>query len=163
MNGAVISLDRNVRLPSQLPDPLMVELRLKPRGAQLEVQSTADLRSLLQSLLATLAAAQNARLVHRDIRSANVIRVGATWLLIDWEVAGFDGDMVFFDTEILPPPVRERSRGYCHADDLWQVGQLARRLCTRESPALQAFADRLCSRSYATAADAQKALQEIRG
>ena len=151
MNGATVSLDRKVRLPSQLSDPVMVELRLKPRGAQLDVQSTADLRSLLQSLLATLAAVQNARLVHRDISSANVIRFWGTWQLIDWELAGFDGDRVFFDTEMLPPAVREGRRGYCHADDLWQVGQLAQCCCTiMASPALQAFADRLCSGSYAT-------------
>lgn len=143
-----------------------MELRLKPVGAQLDVQSqsTADLWSLLQSLLATLAALQDARLVHRDIRSANVIRLGGTYLLIDWELAGFEGDSVFFDTEMLPPAVREGRRSYCHADDLWQVGQLAGRCLlgiTMASPALQAFVDGLCCGSYATAANARKALEEI--
>ncbi|KAK9828950.1 hypothetical protein WJX72_002982 [[Myrmecia] bisecta] len=103
VNGVDVALDRKVRLPSSLPDPVPVELRLTPVGAQLEVRSSAELGTLLRSLLATLAALHSAGLVHRDIRSANVIWSGRTWLLIDWELAGWDGEgTLYCQTEKVP-------------------------------------------------------------
>ncbi|CAL8467591.1 g7129 [Coccomyxa elongata] len=75
VKGKTVPLDRKARLRGQFADLVLVELRLKPVGAQLEVRSTAELRSLLRSLLTTLKGLQVARLVHRDIRNANVGRL----------------------------------------------------------------------------------------
>lgn len=107
---------------------MAVYVKLTPVGARTEPRNTEQLRSLAESMLQLLVQLHAHGLVHRDIRSANVVRAGGEWVLIDWELAGAADQPLPFDIARVPEPVRSRVRPYTFKDDLWQVWQLQQHL-----------------------------------
>lgn len=101
-----------------------VQLRLQPVGARISFKSNHQLRELVNSLLATLAPVHAAGFVHRDIRLDNIVKGPNGWVLLDWELAGRQGQHVWWTGKMLPPAVKSGSELYTCKTDLWQVGQL---------------------------------------
>ena len=114
------------RLPrSRTTQPYKIELRLIPVGQQTwHVNSEHDFYRLAHCLLSALDAAHSNKIVHRDIRKENIVRVLDDWHLIDWELAGLEGPPVFWDGRALPDHVRDRCTPYTSLCDLWQLGQV---------------------------------------
>ena len=74
----------------------LVHLRLQPAGARINLQSSQQLRNLVNSLLATLAPVHAAGFVHRDIRLDNIVKGPKGWVLLDWELAGRQNQSVWW-------------------------------------------------------------------
>ena len=102
----------------------LVHLRLRPVGARISLQSSQQLRDLVNSLLATLAPVHAAGFVHRDIRLDNIVKGPKGWVLPDWELAGRQDQPVWWTWQTLPPGVKSGSESYTCKTDLWQVSQL---------------------------------------
>lgn len=102
----------------------LVHLRLRPVGARISLQSSQQLRDLVNSLLATLAPVHAAGFVHRDIRLDNIVKGPKGWVLLDWELAGRQDQHVWWTGQTLPPGVKSGSEPYTCKTDLWQISQL---------------------------------------
>ena len=102
----------------------LVQLRLYPVGARVSLESSQQLCSLVNSLLATLAPVHDAGFVHRDIRLDNIVKGPGGWILLDWELAGRENQNVWWTGQILPPAIRDGSEPYTCKTDLWQIAQL---------------------------------------
>lgn len=112
-------------ISQQISDSVsLVHLRLRPVGARISFQGSQLLRSLVNSLLATLAPVHAAGFVHRDIRLDNIVKGPKGWVLLDWELAGRQDQPVWWTGQILPPAVKSGSEPYTCKTDLWQIGQL---------------------------------------
>ena len=77
-------------------------------GVIARMNGTAQLRSLVSCIVTILKHIHEHKLVHRNIGLDNVIRVTNGWLLIDWELAGRTGQLVWCEGELLPDGVKHR-------------------------------------------------------
>lgn len=84
-------------------------------------------------MLTTLIAIHEAGFVHRDLRQDNMIETQSGFCLIDWELAGRNAEMVFWNGKSLPSEVNLRHRPYVFTDDLWQLGMTWSRITTPTS------------------------------
>ncbi|DBB12481.1 TPA: hypothetical protein ACH3X3_005284 [Trebouxia sp. C0006] len=135
-----------------------VRVRLEPVGALVAIIDTAQLRSLVHSLLTTLKHIHEHGFVHRDIHLGNVVRAKNGWILIDWELAGRANQFAWWEGRILPDGVKHRLEPYACKTDLWQLGMLIRNAAVSADVAIASFADRLLAGDFATAAIAQASL-----
>ncbi len=135
-----------------------VRVRLEPVGALVCMTDTAQLRSLVYSLLATLKHIHEYGFVHRDIHLGNVVRANNDWILIDWELAGRTNQFVWWEGRLLEDGVKHRIEPYTCKTDLWQLGMLIREAAVSADVATASFADRLLAGDFATAAIAQASL-----
>ena len=129
----------------------LVHLRLRPVGARISLQSSQQLRNLVNSLLATLAPVHAAGFVHRDIRLDNIVKGPKGWVLLDWELAGRQNQPVWWTGQVLPPAVKSGSETYTCKTDLWQIGQLVL-TCAISSAGSAAYAHQLMSGHVMSAA-----------
>ncbi len=135
-----------------------VRVRLEPVGALVAIIDTAQLRSLVHSLLTTLKHIHEHGFVHRDIHLGNVVRAKNGWILIDWELAGRANQFAWWEGRLLPDGVKHRLEPYACKTDLWQLGMLIRNAAVSADVAIASFADRLLAGDFATAAIAQASL-----
>lgn len=103
---------------------------------------------------------------HRDIRLDNVVRCFNRYLVIDLEVAGPLGERVFWHSNTLPPDVAAGTRGFDPLDDLWQLGNLIRRVelaGAQDGVARQVYdmAGRLLQRDIPSATAALNVLSDL--
>ena len=129
----------------------LVYLRLQPVGARISLQSSQQLRNLVNSLLATLAPVYAAGFVHRDIRYVNIVKGPEGWVLLDWELAGRQNQPVWWTGQLLPAAVKSGSETYTCKVDLWQIGQLVF-TCAMSSAGSAAYAHQLMSGHVTSAA-----------
>lgn len=86
-----------------------VQLRLHPVGARVSLNSNEQFCCLVNSLLATLAPVHAAGFVHRDIRLDDIVKGPIGWVLLDWELAGRENQIVWWTGQALPPAIKARS------------------------------------------------------
>jgi len=82
----------------------------------------------------------------------------SAWL--DWELAGRDGEQVFWSGPSLPSDVDLRKRPFVFPDDLWQLGVTLSRLAMPTKP-LTVYIEGILHGGFATAAAAVDALPEM--
>ena len=78
-----------------------VVLRLSPVATAVGPANEDDLKHLVYCILTALSDLHANKICHRDIRMANILRSGKDWILIDFELAGKDGDDVFWSSSTL--------------------------------------------------------------
>ncbi len=122
------------------------------------ITDTAQLRSLVDSLLTMLKHIHECGFVHRNIHLGNVVRVKNGWILIDWELAGRANQFAWWEERLLPDGVKHRLEPYTCKTDMWQLGMLIRNAAVCPDVAIASFADRLLAGDFATAAIAQASL-----
>ena len=129
-----------------------VQLQLSPVGAAGGPTTDDGLRRLSRDVLIALDALHEADLVHRDVRMANIVNCRSRWILIDLELAGKAGELVWFRSDHLPQRVQS-GEPYQKADDLWMLGALITK-SSCGSTAAKDFGEQLKANSYASAGDA---------
>lgn len=110
-----------------------VTLQLIPVGCQVYNMTPQRVLKLAECMLTTLIAIHEAGFVHRDLRQDNMIETQSGFCLIDWELAGRNAEMVFWNGKSLPSEVNLRHRPYVFTDDLWQLGMTLSRITTPTS------------------------------
>ena len=122
------------------------------------ITGTAQLRSLVSSLLTTLKHIHESDFVHRDICLDNVVRATNGWLLIDWALAGRTNQIVWWEGKLLPEGVKHKLEPYTCKTVLWQLGMLVKTAAVSADVAIISFADHLLAGGFATAAIAEASL-----
>lgn len=117
------------------------------------------LLQLIKRILATLIAFHRAGYVHRDVQEDNMVETLCSFCLIDWELAGPNGEFVFWSGKSLPPDVNAKLRPFVHTDDLWQLGKTISRLAFL-TPLLCSFAESLLCGGVRSAQAAFAAMQK---
>ena len=100
-----------------------IQLRLHTVDARVSLNSSQQLCSLVNSLLATLAPVHSAGFVHHDICLDNIAVGPDGWVLIDWELAERENQIVWWTGQVLLTAVKPGNEAYTCKTDLWQIGQ----------------------------------------
>lgn len=111
-----------------LLDRVMVTLQLIPVGCKLYNMTMPQLRQLIKCMLTALMVIHAAGFVHRDVREDNMVATQSGFCLIDWELAGRNNEIVFWEGQSLPEDVNLKIRPFVYTDDLWQLGQTIKHL-----------------------------------
>ncbi len=121
---------------------------------------TATVLKLTKCMLTTLAVIHKEGFVHRDLREDNIVEIQSGFCLIDWELAGRNGELVFWSGPSLPSDADLRNRPFVFTDDLWQLGMTLSRLAML-TDSLMVYVDGLLHGGFATAEATLEALQEL--
>lgn len=158
MNGTLVDLTSQAAPALDQSRSVEVELELGPIGAIGVVRSEEDLLCMVRSVATTLKTVHSVGLVHRDVRWDNILKHGGPndWLLIDWELAGFVGEKVWWQGKALPPFAR-RGQVYDVQGDLWQLGCMVHGH-TWAGPEAEAIAGRMMEGGFA---DAEAVLSDV--
>jgi len=166
-NGHFVQVgDVNVDLANEDPvngslaGHVLVTLQLIPVDCKVYNMTPQRLLKLAKSILTTLVAIHEAGFVHRDVRQDNIVETQSGFCLIDWELAGRDGEQVFWSGPSLPLDVDLRKRPFVFTDDLWQLGVTLSRLAMPTKP-LTVYIEGILHGGFATAAAALDALPEM--
>jgi hypothetical protein len=157
---STFSPNRNVRISD---DKFHVDLH--PIGWPKVIRKERDARNALKSVLETLALLHRNGLVHRDVRSDNIILCEHGWILIDFEFcAPLNSPIV----EQLPywPEWCSPGSTFTTADDIWMTGKMLLKhiqsiFVTMEFRRLIHSMLTLPAELCPNAAEALKALQEL--
>jgi len=130
---------------------VVVELQLEPIGSIGNISNELDLARMVRSVATTLKTVHSVGLVHRDVHVGNILNLGDPlhWLLIDWEVAGFVGEKVWWHGTALPP-FAQPGQEYTVQGDLWQLGNTIHSHAYA-CPEAKAFAARMMEGEFADA------------
>ena len=140
---------------------VMVTLQLIPVGCKVYNITPQRLLKLAKCILTTLVAIHATGFVHRDVRQDNIVETQSGFCLIDWELAGSEGELVFWKGQSLPSDVTLKKRPFVFADDLWQLGMTLSGLAMPTKP-LTVYIEGLLHGDFDTAAAALDALPDIR-
>ena len=155
-----VDLAKEDPVRGSLSDYVSVTLHLIPVGCKGYNMTLPRWLKLAKCMLITLATIHKEGFVHRDLREDNIIETQSGFCLIDWELAGRNGEVVFWSGASLPSDVNVRIRPFVFADDLWQLGMTLTRLTWfKDTP--QVFVDGLLHGVFVTAEADLKALQEL--
>ena len=134
-----------------------VVLELRPVGARPSISSDTQLQHLVRSLLNTLRHWHARGYIHGDVRIDNVVKYFDEWILLDWEVAGKSGALVWWRGQELPMDVKAHRAPYTCQTDLWQIGKLIQRQ-PAAGDAARRFADQLLAGELESVDDAEQQL-----
>ncbi|KAL0055736.1 hypothetical protein WJX82_003925 [Trebouxia sp. C0006] len=155
-----VDLGKEEPMNGSLPDLVTVTLQLIPVSCKVHNMTLQRLLNLTKCMLTNLAVIHKEGFVHRDLREDNIVETQSGFCLIDWELAGRNGELVFWNRSSLPLDVRLRNRPFVFTDDLWQLGMTLSRLAiSRSSPMV--YIDGLVHGGFATAEAALEALQKL--
>ena len=89
-----------------------------------------------------------------------MVETPSGFCLIGWELAGTNGEIVFWSGKNLPQDVDAKVSPFVYTDDLWQLGKTISRLAVLDPP-LCAFMDGLLCGRLGSAQAALVALQKL--
>ena len=155
-----VDLGKEEPMNGSLPDLVTVTLQLIPVSCKVHNMTLQRLLNLTKCMLTTLAVIHKEGFVHRDLREDNIVETQSGFCLIDWELAGRNGELVFWNRSSLPLDVRLRNRPFVFTDDLWQLGMTLSRLAISRSLPM-VYIDGLVHGGFETAEAALEALQDL--
>ncbi len=155
-----VDLAKEDPVDGSLTGHVTVTLQLIPVGCKVYNMTLPRLLKLAKCMLTTLAVIHKEGFVHRDVREDNIVETQTGFCLIDWELAGRNGELVFWSGPSLPSDVDLRNRPFVFTDDLWQLGMTLSRLAM-PTDSLMVYVDGLLHGGFTTAEAALKALQEL--
>jgi len=155
-----VDLAKEEPMNGSLTGHVTVTLQLIPVGCKVHNMTLQRLLNLTKCMLTTLAVIHKEGFVHRDLREENIVETQSGFCLIDWELAGRNGELVFWNGPSLPSDVRLRNRPFVFTDDLWQLGMTLSRLAMF-THSLPVYVDGLLHGGFDTAEAALEALQEL--
>ncbi|CAI2197495.1 9914_t:CDS:2, partial [Funneliformis geosporum] len=119
-----------------LPDFVVT---LAPVGVKRKPRTELEVKIAIRCILDALVALHELGYVHRDIRWDNILQLNDySWILIDLECAGVDGESVHFDLKGWAPEAIE-TKVYTTKADVYMVGRLLRRVFITFSEEARAF------------------------
>ena len=155
-----VDLAKEDPVNGSLTGHVTVTLQLIPVGCKVYNMTLQRLLTLTKCMLTTLAVIHKEGFVHRDLREDNIVETQSGFCLIDWELAGRNGELVFWSGPSLPSDADLRNRPFVFTDDLWQLGMTLSRLAML-TDSLMVYVDGLLHGGFATAEATLEALQEL--
>ncbi|CAI2200910.1 4931_t:CDS:1, partial [Funneliformis geosporum] len=136
---------KNVQnLVHAVKDPMVTnediyKVTLAPVGVKRKPRTELEVKVAIRCILDALVALHELGYVHRDIRWDNILQLNDySWILIDLECAGVDGESVHFDLKGWAPEAIE-TKVYTTKADVYMVGRLLRRVFITFSEEARAF------------------------
>ena len=100
-----VDLGKEEPMNGSLPDLVTVTLQLIPVSCKVHNMTLQRLLNLTKCMLTTLAVIHKEGFVHRDLREDNIVETQSGFCLIDWELAGRNGELVFWSGPSLPSDI----------------------------------------------------------